>query len=75
MKKILSQGASVVGILSLLAFASPALAAAPVWNTTGSWVVAFDYLGTLYPHDMTLTQNGAGGLTGGGGYLAGATHT
>ncbi len=45
-------------------------AAVPDWDTTGSWVVVFEYGGS-YPHDMMLTQDGSGNLTGSGGYLAG----
>ncbi len=47
-------------------------ATAPNWDTTGSYVAAFNYLGTDYPHDMSLTQDGLGGLTGNGGSPAGA---
>ncbi len=50
----------------------PALAATPNWNTSGAYVVAFNYLGSDYAHDMTLTQNGAGLLTGSGGSPSGA---
>jgi hypothetical protein len=45
------------------------------WNTTGSYVVAFNYLGTDYPHDMVLTQDSLGNLTGNGGSPAGGPHT
>ncbi len=66
---------SVLGAMLLaLSFTLPAQAA-PSYNVSGSWVIAFDYLGTPYAHDMTLAQDGAGNLTGGGGYLAGAAHT
>src|SRR3989344_1195922 len=47
-------------------------AAAPAWDTDGSYVVAFNYLGTDHPHDLTLSQDGAGNLTGSGGSPAGA---
>lgn len=60
------------GLLMMFAFALPAFAAAPLWDVSDSWVVDFDYLGGTYPHDMTLVQDGAGNVTGGGGYLAGA---
>src|SRR6185436_11597728 len=74
MKKILSFTASVV-TLALLAssfgFASQA-EAATTWDTTGSYVVAFNYLGSDYAHDMILTQDSAGNLTGNGGSPAGA---
>ena len=52
--------------------ALPALAAAPQWDTTGSYVVAMKYQGTNYAHDMTLTQAANGTLTGNGGSPAGA---
>ena len=68
-------GLATAALFTMFAMAMPAFAAAPLWDVSGSWVVDFDYLAGTYPHDMTLTQNGAGGLTGGGGYLAGATHT
>lgn len=48
--------------------------AAPMWDTTGSWVIAFEYLGGTYPHDMTLSQDGLGNLTGNGGHPAGGPH-
>ena len=37
------------------------------WDITGDWVLEFDYLGTLYIHDMTVTDNA---FTGTGGYPA-----
>ena len=37
------------------------------WDVTGNYVVAMNYLGTDYEHGMTLVQNGAGDLSGGGG--------
>ncbi len=52
--------------------ALPALAAAPQWDTTGSYVVAMNYQGINYAHDMTLTQAANGTLTGNGGSPAGA---
>jgi len=47
-------------------------AVVPNWNTTGTYVIAFDYLGTSYAHDMVLTQDGLGNLTGQGGSPVGA---
>jgi len=44
---------------------------APNWNATGSYVINMEYLGTQYPHDMTLVQDGMGNLTGNGGSPAG----
>ncbi len=71
MKKILAK----LVIVSLLAvsFVLPATtnAVAPNWNTTGNYVVSFEYLGSYYNHDMVLSQNGLGEVTGNGGYPAG----
>lgn len=71
MRKIFSMFIGVATLLSPLAFASSALAA-PNWDTTGDYVIAFEHLGTDYPHDMDLTQDGMGDLTGNGGSPAGA---
>lgn len=54
-----------------LGFALPASAAAPNWNVTGSYVASFDG----YLHDMFLTQDNLGNVTGNGGYLTGNTYT
>lgn len=62
-------------VFAMFAFVMPAFAAAPAWDVTDSWVVDFEYLGGTYPHDMVLAQDGAGNVTGGGGYLAGNPHT
>ena len=48
------------------------LAATPNWDTTGSYVVKMSYLGTDYPHDLILSQDSSGNLTGSGGSPAGA---
>lgn len=50
------------------------VSAASTWDTTGSYVIAFDYLGTPYAHDLTLNQDGSGNLTGNGGHPAGGPH-
>ena len=61
--------------LLAVAFITPLVAeGAPNWDVTGSWVVAFNYLGTDYAHDMTLSQDGGGDLTGSGGHPAGGPH-
>jgi hypothetical protein len=52
--------------------ALPAMAATPQWDTTGSYVVAMNYLGNDYTHDMTLMQAANGTLTGNGGSPVGA---
>lgn len=50
-------------------------AAAPSWNVNGNWNISMEYLSTPYTHDMTLTQDMSGNLTGSGGYPAGGAHT
>ncbi len=81
MKKIINsikKGAALATLLALvagpLAFSGTKLAeaAAPNWNASGSYVINMEYLGTQYPHDMSLTQDGSGNLTGNGGSPAGA---
>ncbi len=72
MKKILAKFAIAAMVLTPFVSVLPALAAAPTSSVSGSWVIAFDYLGTAYPHDMTLAQDGAGNLTGSGGNPVGA---
>lgn len=42
------------------------------WNVIGDWVLEFDYLGALYIHDMTITDNT---FTGTGGYHTGGLYT
>lgn len=60
------------------AMAGIALAAAPNWDTTGNYEVAFTCTagcsGT-FNHDLALSQDGSGNLTGSGGYPAGGPHT
>ncbi len=61
---------------AVLGAALPVAAATqPYYDTTGNYVVNFEYLGTDYSHDMTLSQDSAGNLTGSGGYPAGGAHT
>ncbi len=55
-----------------LGFALSAAAAIPHWNVSGNYVVSMEYQGSFYPHDMSLTQDDAGNLTGNGGSPAGA---
>ncbi len=47
-------------------------AAAPAWDASGTYTVNVNYLGTDYTHDMNLTQDNAGNLTGNGGSPAGS---
>lgn len=80
MKNLTIKTKKSVAIFALLAFiiapftSSVTVAQAvvlPNWNTTGSYVIDMEYLGTMYPHDMTLVQDGMGDLTGNGGSPAG----
>jgi|GEM_PF-1833182 hypothetical protein len=71
-KGLASLTTALLVVSGIFTFMAPAIAAAPNWNTTGSYVVALNYLGTDYPHDMSLTQDGLGNLTGNGGSPAGA---
>ncbi len=73
-KKILNSFIGLSVILSPFAVALPAYAAAPEWQTTGSYVINMEYLGPTYAHDLTLVQDGLGGLTGGGGHPAAGPH-
>lgn len=62
--------------LALLALpfgmALPASAATPDWDVSDSYVVDMNYLGSDYGHNVTLSQDGAGNLTGTGGSPVGA---
>ncbi len=72
MKKLLTFLTGTSLLLAMFSFVLPARAAMPTWDATGSYVVNMEYLGNQYPHDMTLTQNNVGGLTGNGGSPAGS---
>jgi len=48
--------------------------AATTWDTTGAYVINIEYLGTDYPHDMSLVQDISDNLTGNGGSPAGANN-
>ncbi len=72
MKKLLgSLGVGALMLAAVVVGPAPTQAAAPTWDTTGSYVVSFEYLGSYYAHDMSLVQDGAGALTGSGGHPAG----
>ncbi len=64
-------GGLLLGALTL-AVGNGAYAATPTWNVTGNYVVNMEYQGTQYAHDMSLTQNSSGVLSGHGGSPAGA---
>ena len=72
MKKLL-----IAPLLALVFFVGarvPVHAAAPNWDVTDSWVSVFT-LGADYAHDMILSQDGAGNVTGSGGYIAGGPYS
>ncbi len=71
MKKLLAK----IALLATVAapFTVPFLSsAATTWDTTGNYVIAFEYGGADYQHDVHLVQDGSGNLTGNGGSPAGA---
>lgn len=72
MKKILSMFLGIATMCASFAFVMPVLAVAPGFDTTGSYIVAMEYLGTNYSNDMNLIQDNVGQLTGNGGSPAGA---
>lgn len=72
MKQTKILGGAILAIALLISTFSHPAQAATDWNTTGSYVINMEYLGIDYPHDMTLTQNNAGVLTGNGGSPAGS---
>lgn len=71
MKQLFSLFIGVATLVAPLAFTDQAFAA-PNWDTTGDYEVAFEYQGSDYLHDVSLTQDNAGDLTGNGGSPAGA---
>jgi hypothetical protein len=72
MKKIISKIVLMAMLVLPLSLALPASATAPVWDTTGHYVVGLTYQGTAYTHDMSLVQDSSGNLTGNGGSPSGA---
>lgn len=48
--------------------------ATSTWDVTGNYVTRFVFGGN-YDHDMVLSQDGLGNVTGNGGYPAGGVHT
>ncbi len=68
----LISGAALAAVIAIPFAAAPeASAAAPEWDVSGSYVANFNYLGSDYAHDITLSQDGSGTLTGSGGSPAG----
>lgn len=72
MKTYIAKLAMLAALAVPVGMASLAAAAHISWNTTGNYVVAMNYLGTDYSHDMMLTQNASGTISGSGGSPAGA---
>lgn len=70
MKQLFSLFIGVATLVSPFAFTGTVLAA-PNWDTTGTYEVAMNYLGTDYSHDVELVQDEMGDLTGNGGSPAG----
>lgn len=72
MKKIIT-GLSI-SMLSIFSFAlvTPVHAATD-WDVTGAYVADF-VLGGIFPHDMFLTQDSLGNVTGNGGYPVGGPY-
>lgn len=60
-------GASTIFATFAFALVVPAIATTTDWNTTGDYLVNMEYLGSDYSHDMTLSQDELGNLTGNGG--------
>lgn len=60
-----------LGVLAILAFVFPSLAAASNWDATGDYVVTMEHQGADHSHDLTLVQDEYGNLTGNGGSPAG----
>jgi hypothetical protein len=72
-KNIIKKIITSLLMLPLLAMSFPVGAITlPQYNASGIYVVALEYQSTIYPHDMNLTQDGLGNLTGNGGSPAGA---
>lgn len=74
MKKITKFIMTALLVMPLLAFSVIANASVPTWNVTGNYVVNFNYSGSDYAHDVSLTQDGLGNVTGNGGHPAGGPH-
>jgi hypothetical protein len=71
MKKIFSSLA--IGAALLILGATPTFASAPNWDVSGSWVFDYHYGASVNLHDMTLSQDGVGNLTGSGGAFSGTS--
>ncbi len=66
---------ALFAVAALIIGASTVFAAAPNWDTTGNYEVAFTCdvgCSGTYNHDLVLVQDGSGNLTGSGGNPVGA---
>ncbi len=67
MKKLMTIGSSLAVLALLLSsFGLQAEAAAPTVNVTGNYVISMEYQSNYYAHNVSLTQDSAGALTGNG---------
>jgi hypothetical protein len=59
---------AAVGAVAAASFvlAGTAAAAGPEWDASGAYVVEFEYLGSDHVHNVTLSQDGDGDLSGSG---------
>lgn len=73
MKKLLSFGGIMAAMALFITFFSGPVNAATTWNTTGNYVINMNLLGTDYPHNMSLTQNTFGNLSGSGTTTSGTS--
>jgi hypothetical protein len=68
---------TIASLLAIpLGFAVPANAATvPYWDVSGDYVITFEYEGNDHGHDVSLSQDASGDLSGNGGSPAGGAHT
>jgi hypothetical protein len=65
LKKLFGGLAALALVTGFFAF-NTASAVDPAWDLTGNYTVDFEYLGSNYPHEITLAQDSSGNLTGSG---------
>jgi hypothetical protein len=74
MNKTIAKFLFAAVLVSPLGFLMQAEAATPpAWDVTGDYVVNMNYLGSDYAHDMTMSQDNLGNLTGNGGHPTGGS--
>ncbi len=67
MKKLMAIGSSLVVLALLLtSFGLQAEAATPTVNVTGNYIISMEYQSNNYAHNLSLTQDNSGNLTGNG---------